>query len=166
LRFVVDGMLGGLARWLRMLGYVTEYDPKADDNSLIQSSQVPDSVLLTRDEELHNRALGKNIHSVLVIGGTEEARLGQLARTLGVSLDIDMSATRCPECGAELHEITKKEAASDVPAKSLELYDRFWRCNNAGCGKTYWVGSHWKQIRHTLEEARKIMSSEEKDTKC
>src|SRR3989442_6086985 len=88
-------MLGGLARWLRMLGYVTEYNPKADDNSLIQSSQVPDSVLLTRDEELHNRALGKNIHSVLVIGGTEEARLGQLGRTLGVSLDIDMSATRC-----------------------------------------------------------------------
>src|SRR2546422_10006810 len=74
-------MLGGLARWLRMLGYVTEYDPKADDNSLIQSSQVPDSVLLTRDQELHNRALGKNIHSVLIIGGTEEARLGQLART-------------------------------------------------------------------------------------
>src|SRR6266496_2453154 len=139
-------MLGGLARWLRMLGYVTEYDPKADDNSLIQSSQVPDSVL--------------------VIGGTEEARLGQLARTLGVSLDIDMSATRCPVCGAELHEITKEEAASDVPAKSLELYDRFWRCNNAGCGKTYWVGSHWKQIRHTLEEARKIMLSKEKDTKC
>src|SRR5438309_10304715 len=159
-------MLGGLARWLRMPLYVTAYITKSVVNCLIQGSQVPDSVLLTRDEELHNPALGKNIHSVLVIGGTEEARLGQLARTLGVILDIDMSATRCPECGAELHEITKQEAASDVPAKSLELYDRFWRCNNAGCGKTYWVGSHWKQIRHTLEEARKIMSSLEKDTKC
>src|SRR5437899_2253168 len=44
-------MLGGLARWLRMLGYVTDYDPKANDNSLIQSYQVPESVLLTRHEE-------------------------------------------------------------------------------------------------------------------
>src|SRR5256884_9716133 len=139
-------MLGGLARWLRMLGYVTEYDSKADDNSLIQSSQVPDSVHLTRYEELNNRALGNNIPSVLIIGGTEEARLGQLARTLGVTLDIDMSATRCPVCGAELHEITKKEATSDVPAKSLELYDRFWACSNAGYGKTHWVGSHLQQI--------------------
>jgi uncharacterized protein with PIN domain len=159
-------MLGGLARWLRMLGYVTEYDSRADDNSLLQSSNAPDTILLTRDEELHNRALGKSIHSVLVLGGNEEARLGQLARTLGISLEIEMSATRCPGCGSELHEITRVEAASAVPAKSLELYDRFWRCNSADCGKTYWVGSHWKHIRNTLEEARKKTLLEEKDMKC
>ena len=151
-------MLGGLARWLRMLGYVTEYDSKADDNSLLRSSETLGTVLLTRDEELHNRARGKKIRSVLILGSTEEARLGQLARTLGISLEIDMSATRCPECGAELHEITKEEASTVVPAKSRELYDRFWRCNGDGCGKTYWVGSHWKQIRQTLEEARKKTS--------
>ena len=159
-------MLGGLARWLRMLGYVTEYDSKADDNNLLQSSNDPDAILLTRDEELHNRAGARKIHSVLVLGSNEETRLGQLARTLGISLEIDMSATRCPECGSELHEISREEAFNAVPAKSLELYDRFWRCNNSGCGKTYWVGSHWKQIRHTLEEARKITSLEEKDMKC
>jgi uncharacterized protein with PIN domain len=166
LKFVVDGMLGGLARWLRMLGYETEYDSKAVDNNLLRSSQTPETVLLTRDEELYNRALGKNIHSILVLGEKEEIRLAQLARMLGISLEIDMAVTRCPECGSELHEISREEASSAVPAKSLELYDRFWRCNNAGCGKTYWVGSHWKQIPHTLEEARKITSLDEKDMKC
>jgi uncharacterized protein len=155
-------MLGGLARWLRMLGYVAEYDSKADDNSLLRSSEPPETVLLTRDAELHNRALGKKIRSVLVLGETEGARLGQLARTLGISLETDMATTRCPECGAQLHEISKVDAASAVPAKSLELYDRFWRCSNPGCGKTYWVGSHWKKIQQTLEEARKITSSSEK----
>ena len=159
-------MLGGLARWLRMLGYVTYYDSKADDNSLLRSSQTPDTILLTRDEELYNRALGKSIRSILVLGGTEEARLGQLARTLGISLEIEMMSTRCPECGAELHEISREEVSTAVPVMSLKLYDRFWGCNNADCGKTYWVGSHWKQIRRTLEEARKIRSLEEKDMKC
>lgn len=159
-------MLGGLARWLRMLGYVTEYDSKADDNSLLRSSEASESVLLTRDQELYNRAIGKKIRSVLVLGDTEEARLAQLKKTLGISLEIEMSATRCPECGAELHEISKAEASNAVPAKSLELYDRFWRCNNAECGKTYWVGSHWKEIRHTLEEARKKTSLDEVNTKC
>jgi uncharacterized protein with PIN domain len=76
-----------------------------------------------------------------------------------------MSATRCPECGSELRKIVREEAANAVPAKSLELYDRFWRCTKSECGKTYWVGSHWKQIRHALEEARKVMSSE-MDMKC
>jgi len=148
-----------------MLGYVTEYDSKADDNNLLQSSNDPDAILLTQDEELHNRAVARKIHSVLVLGSNEETRLGQLARTLGISLEIDMSATRCPECGSELHEITREEAVSTVPAKSLELYDRFWRCTKGECGKTYWMGSHWIQIRRTLEEARKMMSSE-LDMKC
>ena len=158
MKFVVDGMLGGLARWLRMLGYIAEYDSKADDNSLLRISESPEIVLLTRDEELYERALSKKIHSVLVLGATEESRLGQLARTLGISLEIDMAQTRCPECGSELHEISKMEASGTVPAKSIELYDRFWKCTNVECGKTYWVGSHWKQIRHTLEEARKLAS--------
>jgi len=158
-------MLGGLARWLRMLGYVAEYDSKADDHSLLENSNDPDAILLTRDEELHNRAVARKIHSVLVLGSNEETRLGQLARTLGISLEIDMSATRCPECGSELREIAREEATGAVPAKSLELYDRFWRCTKGECGKTYWVGSHWNQIRRTLEGARKMMSSE-MDMKC
>src|SRR5207244_11326823 len=123
LRFVVDGMLGGLSRRLRMLGYVTEYDSKADDNILLRNSQTPDTVLLTRDEELYNRALAKSIHSVLVLGDTEEGRLGQLARTLGISVDIDMVSTICPECEGELHELSKQEESRVVPAKCLDLYD-------------------------------------------
>jgi uncharacterized protein with PIN domain len=148
-----------------MLGYVTEYDSKADDNNLLQRSNDPDAILLTRDEELHDRAVARKVHCLLVLGGNEETRLGQLARTLGISLEIDMSATRCPACGSELREIAREEAANAVPAKSLELHDRFWRCTRGECGKTYWVGSHWNQIRHTLEEARKMMSLE-MDMKC
>jgi uncharacterized protein with PIN domain len=148
-----------------MLGYVTEYDSKADDNNLLQRSNDPDAILLTRDEELHDRAVARKVHCLLVLGGNEETRLGQLARTLGISLEIDMSATRCPACGSELREIARQEAANTVPAKSLELYDRFWRCTRDECGKTYWVGSHRKHIRHTLEEARKMMSLE-MDMKC
>src|SRR5260370_13878956 len=115
-------MLGGLARWLRMLGYVAEYDSKADDNSLLENSKDRDAILLTRDEELHSRAVARKIHSVLVLGSNEETRLVQLARALGISLKIDMSATRCPECGSELYAITKEEVVSTGPAKSLELY--------------------------------------------
>ncbi|MEM2921827.1 MAG: Mut7-C RNAse domain-containing protein, partial [Candidatus Bathyarchaeia archaeon] len=33
-RFVVDGMLGGLSRWLRMLGYEAYYSNNASDDVL------------------------------------------------------------------------------------------------------------------------------------
>ena len=156
MRFVVDGMLGGLARWLRMLGYETQYEPNVDDDTLLQESQANEAVLLTRDEELHNRAKKRNIASVLVLGDAEDVRLAQLAKNLGISLEINMTSTRCPVCGSTIAEISKNEAAKSVPATSLKLYDRFWRCTNESCAKTYWVGSHWKRIHETLEGARRI----------
>ena len=156
MRFVVDGMLGGLARWLRMLGYETMYEPNVDDDDLLQLSQKTQSALLTRDEELYRRAKKRNISSLLILGDAEDARLGQLAKNLGISLEINLTSTRCPECGSTLSEIAKDEAAKSVPATSLKLYDRFWRCTNDSCAKTYWVGSHWKRIRETLEDARRI----------
>jgi len=68
-----------------MLGYETEYDSKADDNTLLELSKKQEAILLTRDEELYNRARAKNINSVLVTGEKEEVRLGQLVKTLCIS---------------------------------------------------------------------------------
>jgi uncharacterized protein with PIN domain len=151
-------MLGGLARWLRILGHETEYDSAIDDNRLLERSQEKDAVLLTRDEELHNRATAKGVKSVLVQGETEQVRLAQLAKTLGIFLEIDVANTRCPSCGSVLRKISKEEAVGSVPSSSLTLYEQFWKCAGTGCGKTYWVGSHWKRIRQTLADARKSSS--------
>ena len=156
----MDGMLGSLARWLRMLGYETEYDTKLDDNSLLQTSMQPETVLLTRDEELYKRAKAKSVNSVLVHGETEQERLAQLAKILGINLEIDDTGTRCPECGSVLNQISGPAASLNLAAASLKTHDKYWRCTNGACRKTYWVGSHWKQIRRKLEEARKIAAQE------
>src|SRR5579864_247045 len=155
MRFVVDGMLGGLARWLRMLGYDTKYDSMMDDNTLLDQTQKDGAILLTRDQELHDRARKKGLSSVLILGKNEEDNLAQLAKSLGVSVEIDMAATMCPKCGSPLREVSKDEASGSVPPASLKLYDRFWKCTAANCGRTYWVGSHWKNIRQTLQNTRK-----------
>jgi uncharacterized protein len=151
-------MLGSLARWLRMLGFETEYDSKADDNGLLQKSLETNSILLTRDEELYNRALAKRLEAILVRGESDDVRLGQLARSLGLSMDLNMSMARCPECGSTLREITRSEASPTVPESSLKIYDKFWRCSNVECSKTYWQGSHTHNIKRTLEEAQRIAS--------
>jgi uncharacterized protein with PIN domain len=155
MRFLVDGMLGGLARWLRILGYEVRYDASAKDNDLLTIADDESMVLLTKDEELYQRAIARTIASALVVGETEEERLAQMAITFGVHLETNMAETKCPECGASLTEKSKSDVTDKVPKESLKLYDRFWKCTNQNCGKVYWVGSHWKQIRQTLEEARK-----------
>jgi uncharacterized protein with PIN domain len=161
MRFLVDGMLGGLARWLRILGYEVRYDASAKDNNLLTIAGKENMVLLTRDEELHQRAIAKKIVSALVVGETEEERLAQMAKAFGVRLETNMAETKCPECGANLMEKSKTALSDEVPEESLKLYNQFWKCSNQNCGKVYWVGSHWKQIRQTLEEATKLARSEQ-----
>jgi uncharacterized protein with PIN domain len=132
------------------------YDSIVKDNELLRIAHHENMVLLTRDEELYRRAIARKITSALVLGETEEERLAQIASTFGVVLDADMAETKCPECGSDLKETPKNDLADEVPLASLKLYNKFWKCTNRSCGKVYWVGSHWKQMRHTLEEARKL----------
>jgi len=49
IRFVVDGHLGRLAAYLRMLGFDTWYERGADDPQLAAVASVEGRVLLTRD---------------------------------------------------------------------------------------------------------------------
>lgn len=150
-------MLGSLARWLRMLGYEADYDSRAQDNILLEKTITNGAILLTRDEELYNRARSKGLAAVQVLGNKDGERLGQLAKTLSLALDLNMAHARCPECGSALHEITRSEASLVVPDASLSHYENFWRCTNTGCGNTYWLGSHVDNIRRTLQKARVIM---------
>lgn len=161
MRFLVDGMLGGLARWLRILGQEVRYDAIAKDDELLRIAHEENMVLLTRDEELYQRAIARRIVSALVIGETEEQRLAQMGKTFGISLDADMAETKCPECGSNLKETSKNDLRGVVPQASLKLYDQFWKCTNQNCEKVYWIGSHWKQIRQTLEDARKLARLEQ-----
>ena len=157
MKFVVDGMLGGLARWLRILGHDVKYESNAADNEILQTAERENMILLTSDVELAQRAQARKLSSLLVVEKTEEERLARMARSFGVSLDVSMSTSKCPECGSGLKETSKTEVADDVPPTSLSLYDKFWKCT--GCGKVYWVGSHWKQIQQTIRNAQKIAGS-------
>jgi uncharacterized protein len=158
MRFLVDGMLGGLARWLRILGQDVRYDASTEDNELLRIAYEENMVLLTRDQELYQRAIVRKIPSAIVLGETEEERLAQIASTFGLHLDVNMAETKCPECGSDLKETPKSDVADKVPKASLKLHDRFWKCFNQNCGKVYWVGSHWDHIRQTLKEAKKLAS--------
>ena len=51
-RFVVDTMLGRLARWLRAMGYDTLYPGQAEDRRLLQLSRAEERILVTRDRML------------------------------------------------------------------------------------------------------------------
>lgn len=161
MRFIVDGMLGGLARWLRILGHFAVYNPDSNDKILLTRAAAEGMILLTRDEELYKRAVSKNISALLVSGESEDERLAQVSQTYGISLTIDIEKTLCPECGSLLREAPSEEVSGLVPPASLRRYKQFWKCENSNCGKVYWRGSHWTQIDQTLTRARNLTRFEQ-----
>lgn len=149
LRFVVDAMLGDVARWLRILGYDTIYSRKFRDEDLLDLAIKDGRVLLTRDRALHKRAVSRRARSVLLTGLSIEEKLYEVAKALNLELFIDEQNTRCPLCNTKLRRVGREEVCSRVPWDVCAKHKEFWLC--AGCGKVYWRGGHWRGIARVLE---------------
>jgi uncharacterized protein with PIN domain len=152
-RFIVDTMLGSLARWLRILGYDTTYDRKIEDWQIIKIAKEEERVVVTRDRGLHSRALRSGLRSVYIDDpGDIPKSLALIALLTGIRLRVDFEKTRCPLCNGDLMKVSKDKVKDKVPARVYSLYNDFWICSR--CGNVYWVGSHWKTIEETLKQAR------------
>jgi uncharacterized protein with PIN domain len=153
-KFIVDGMLGKLTRWLRMLGQDVKYSTQYEDAELVVMAEKEHRVLLTRDSELFKRALAKGVDAFYVAGKTEAKKLAELAERFDFPLTIDMKRSRCPRCNAKILLTPKEQVADKVKRNTFAYCSEFWECSN--CGQIYWQGSHWKGINATLKEANKI----------
>ena len=155
LKFLTDGMLGKLTRWLRMLGYDVEYSKSLDDDQLIASAKEERRVLLTRDLKLYQRATSRGTDAFLVEGNTEDEKLAELARRFNLKLEINVATSYCPKCNARIKLVSKDEVADHVPKTTYTYYNEFWKCPR--CGQIYWQGAHWKRIDATLKKARETL---------
>lgn len=152
LKFITDGMLGKLTRWLRMLGHDVEYAGSMDDKQLILKTKEENRILLTRDVELYRRAVAKGVEAFLVENPNQTANLAGLAKRFGFDLEIKMEVSRCPKCNGRLRFVDKSTISDKLFETTASNYDEFWQCQ--GCGQVYWQGTHWENIEKTLEQAR------------
>jgi len=155
LKFLADGMLGKLTRWLRMIGCDVKYFNDLDDEELIGISVKEDRVLLTRDIELFRRAILKGASAFFVEGRDEIEKLAEIGEHFNLNLEINVENSRCPKCNAKIHPVSKSEVKERIPSATFRLYNEFWECPS--CGQIYWQGSHWRKINRTLLEARRKM---------
>ncbi len=154
LKFIVDAMLGDLARWLRMLGYDTIYAGHMPDRRIIELARRDGRLIVTRDRGLAARARRDGVQVLVVDAEELPEKLAYLARRLGISLNIDPDKSRCPLCNGVLRRVERSVVRGRVPPRVYEAYDVFWMCTR--CGQVYWRGSHWRSIERIVEEARRL----------
>jgi uncharacterized protein with PIN domain len=146
-RFAADAMLGKLARWLRLLGFDTVYEPDIADEALVRRALNEGRIILTRDRGLPEAWRVSAIHLV-----SAERPLAQVREVAG-EFDLVRRArllTRCSRCNTLLIPATREEARDRVPPRVLASAQQLHRC--PGCGRFYWTGSHVKRMRRMVED--------------
>jgi uncharacterized protein len=156
MRFVIDGMLGKLTRWLRIMGHDALYLNDAKDRDLVANAIRENRILLTSDVALYRLATARGADAYLVKGRTEAERLASLASRFKLDLSVNTADSRCPVCGSSLKEVSKKEVREKIPAATFNAFNEFWTCSNSECAKVYWQGSHWENIHAVLVKAQEI----------
>ncbi|MFQ6064054.1 MAG: Mut7-C RNAse domain-containing protein [Candidatus Bathyarchaeia archaeon] len=157
MRFITDGMLGKLTRWLRMLGQDVKYSRSLNDEQLLKAAKAESRVLLTRDLKLYQQARKRGVSTIMVEGSTEAEKLASLVDHFGIKLEMDVTVSRCPKCNTPIRTVSKDQVSNRIPETTATYYNEFWEC--PGCGQIYWQGAHWRRIEMTLEKARKIAST-------
>ncbi len=143
-RFIVDAMLGTLAKWLRMLGFDVLFAKDLTDDEIAQLAGSEKRILITRDRELSGRCPG----SIYL----DTVDLDEQVRTVletHPAKEEDI-LTRCLLCNTKLLEVEKAAAEGNVPEGVLEREKRFWHCPE--CDKIYWPATHWKNMMDRAQE--------------
>ena len=143
IRFSADEMLGSLARWLRLMGYDTNYERDSGDTEILERAKFDGRILLTRDKNLAERAGELGLY---ISARDHDDQIRQVTMAFGLTFDEELS--RCTVCNGELVLISKEEASKGVPEGALRSNEQFFRCGS--CGKYYWKGSHWNNIRRMM----------------
>jgi uncharacterized protein with PIN domain len=157
--FLCDGMLGSLARWLRLLGFDAAYaGSQMKDEEVLAWAEREGRFLVTRDLGLVQRCIKKGVPALLLKHGTKEEQMLILLMHSGAQVDPARFFTRCTECGELLAQAPLAEVADRVPPAVQQSETVFWRCPR--CGHVYWKGSHVTEIeKKILDLVRQISDS-------
>jgi len=158
--FVVDGMLGSLARKLRMFGFDTLYYNDAEDQRLIEVGLNDSRVLLTCDRTLFQKAMKMGLNSILLTGANDADDLAHVFKSFNIySVEFVSEKSRCPICNDPLEMRDRNSIKNHVPAGVLDRHSKFYFCKN--CSKAYWEGSHFKKLEEFEQSVNRRLSKVE-----
>jgi len=153
--FLADAHLGGLARFLRMLGFDTLYEQRIADAEIRRLAHAENRIVLTRDRDLlkcRDIARGYYVRAL-----KPEAQLREMAARYRLAGEA-RPFTRCLHCNLPLAPVAKADIAHRLPPKVAALHEAFTHC--AGCDRVYWPGSHYARMCSVLGRITQIAMAE------
>ncbi len=146
-RFVLDGHLGRLASYLRMLGLDCLYSANADDSELASTAISDQRILVSRDRRLLMR---KAITAGYLVRSLEpRVQLDEVVHRYPVRPWI-RPFKRCIRCNQLLEPVPKADILDRLQPLTRRYFDEFRICT--GCRQIYWKGSHYEKMRAVISD--------------
>jgi uncharacterized protein with PIN domain len=153
--FLVDGMLGNVAKKLLLLGYDTEYFSDMNDLKLIQKAKNEDRIIISKDRQLIANAKKSAIQTIQITKEDEIEQFSEILSTIHLELnEISGDTARCTKCNSNTSQISKSKISNKIPSKVLEFNEKFWECDN--CKQIYWEGTHIKKLQDFLNKIKAL----------
>ncbi len=147
--FIADEMNGRLARWLRILGFDCIYiSGENADSNILKLALETGRIVLTSDKELYRKIIRRGGYAILTPGDTLENKFRYIKNEIDIKKWIGKLPHRCSICNSILVKVPSN-MIPDLPPSVKERFTHVWHCNN--CGKTYWEGSHWANIKKQIK---------------
>lgn len=149
LRFILDVHLGTLARRLRLLGFDCLYRNDYTDREIIRLAVGEARVILTGDRGLLKHACVEQ--GMLIRDPHPQQQLLRVVRRYRLSGRFQLFR-RCPICNGLLVQVDKDRIRQRLPPRTAQFHDAFRQC--PGCGRVYWRGTHFKDIRRWISDLK------------
>jgi uncharacterized protein with PIN domain len=147
MKFIADVMLGGLAKYLRMLGIDTKYYKNIDDKSIVKISEEEDRVILTKDKKMVKELNPKNVYIVEANHTIDQTK--EVVDRFDLRSQVN-PLSRCLICNSVLRKVTKDEVKELVDEITFNSFDEFYVCGN--CKKVYWHSTHTDRMQIIIEK--------------
>jgi uncharacterized protein with PIN domain len=144
MKFIVDEMIIGLVKWLRVLGF------NAVDMNFVKNEQARDKLdsryFITASKKHFKEWKSQN--KVFIPFNSVSEQLNYLNEKLDIFREIRF-LSRCLLCNMKLLSVNKSEIINNIPQKVRESFDKFYQCPE--CKRIYWEGGHVQRILDKLE---------------
>jgi len=146
MKFILTRELGRLAKWLRILGFDSEYFREDNIGPLIIQALRDNRIILTRNLKMHD-IYGTKI--IYIKSERFSEQVTQLLKELKLAPDSKQMFSRCVICNAGLTAAEKEKIKDKVPEYVFATQDNFVTCPQ--CKRIYWRGTHWGNVKKILE---------------
>lgn len=156
-RFIVDCMLGHIAKKLRIMGFDTGFWLDAGDDFLINKSMDEQKLLVTRHVGLYLKLSKSGRNGLLLPNDDEVENLVFILKSCDIKhIDpVPNVNTRCTICNGTLTKLDNTMATDLIPEKVYKRIFTIYKCSK--CSKIYWDGTHLENINILIDNINNLL---------